>query len=108
MIKRKLEQVIDNRLNSGKAIIILGPRQVGKTTLLKEIDGRINNKILWLNGDESQVRLLLKEVGSIRLKQIIGNNRTVKCMLLSLNGARAENILSLKHSFRHIPNTKRK
>ena len=35
MITRQLKELILNRL--GKAIILLGPRQTGKTTLLKEI-----------------------------------------------------------------------
>jgi hypothetical protein len=42
MIKRKLESVIMNRLFKGKAIILLGPRQTGKTTLLKGIAGLLS------------------------------------------------------------------
>ena len=35
MIKRKLRDIIEKRLFDGKAILLMGPRQVGKTTLLK-------------------------------------------------------------------------
>ena len=45
-IKRELELAIINRWESGKAIFILGARQVGKTTLLKhlmEVVGRENS-----------------------------------------------------------------
>ena len=37
MIARILEQTIQEKLGQGKAIIIMGPRQVGKTTLLKQM-----------------------------------------------------------------------
>ena len=41
MIKRKLRDIIEKRLFDGKAILLMGPRQVGKTTLLKELfEGR--------------------------------------------------------------------
>ena len=36
-IPRELEQVIKNRLYQQKAIVLVGPRQVGKTTLLNII-----------------------------------------------------------------------
>jgi len=39
MIRRKLENIIINRFNKGKVIILLGPRQVGKTTLSRQIAG---------------------------------------------------------------------
>lgn len=51
MIARILEQTIQEKLGQGKAIIIMGPRQVGKTTLLKQMFTD-SNDILWLNGDE--------------------------------------------------------
>ena len=37
-------------LNGGKAVIILGPRQVGKTTLLKDLFGN-DSGTLFLSGD---------------------------------------------------------
>ncbi|NPA67393.1 MAG: hypothetical protein GXO50_02170 [Chlorobi bacterium] len=36
MIKRKLEDIIKSKMFDGKAIVVLGPRQTGKTTLLKK------------------------------------------------------------------------
>lgn len=35
MIERRLKQLILPRLFRGKAIVLTGPRQVGKTTLLR-------------------------------------------------------------------------
>jgi len=70
MIKRKLESVIMNRLFKGKAIIVLGPRQTGKTTLLKELTGRLNENVLWLDADEPFVRTRLTGVNIADLKVI--------------------------------------
>jgi predicted AAA+ superfamily ATPase len=37
MVERILEKQILAKINTNKAIILLGPRQVGKTTLLKSL-----------------------------------------------------------------------
>jgi uncharacterized protein len=37
MIKRELEKIISDQIGKGKALVILGPRQVGKTTMLKKM-----------------------------------------------------------------------
>jgi len=61
MIKRSIQARITDRLKDNKAIIILGPRQVGKTTLLDQLFSS-NPKTLWLNGDEQSTRVLLENV----------------------------------------------
>jgi len=76
MVVRELEKVIKKRLNSGKAIVILGARQVGKTTLLKSLFGS-SNEVLWLNGDEMDVQLLFSAISAVRLKAIFGNKKTI-------------------------------
>ena len=74
MIKRDLSEIILKRLNSNKAIIIKGARQVGKTSLLKAL---FENKddVMWLNADEIDVRSLFETVSSTKLKAIIGNKK---------------------------------
>jgi predicted AAA+ superfamily ATPase len=37
MVPRKLETEIEKKLFTGKAILLMGARQTGKTTLLKKI-----------------------------------------------------------------------
>lgn len=37
MIQRQLQDVIESRIFAGKAIILIGARQVGKSTLFKMI-----------------------------------------------------------------------
>ena len=60
----------------GKVIILLGARQVGKTTLLKQILTK-NEEVLWLNGDEMQVQNLFNNASADRLLSEFGNNKIV-------------------------------
>ncbi len=76
MIKRTLETAIEQRLWQGKAIILFGARQVGKTTMLKNLL-QDRNDVLWLNGDEQDVRNLFENASSTMLKTIIGQKRIV-------------------------------
>ena len=76
MIKRRLESIITEKLYDGKAILLMGPRQVGKTTLLKMLfTGR--DDVLWLNGDELDVQRLFDNVSATRLKAIFGNKKVI-------------------------------
>jgi hypothetical protein len=72
IIKRELEQLINARLYQQKAIVIVGPRQVGKTTLLNQVSQSSDKKILFLNCDEPDVRKKLDLPTSTQLKAIIG------------------------------------
>ncbi|MDP4240685.1 MAG: ATP-binding protein, partial [Bacteroidota bacterium] len=72
-IVRELEQVIKNKLFQNKAIVVVGPRQVGKTTLLNQIAEKSDKKILFLNCDEPDVRKKLDLPTSTQLKALIGN-----------------------------------
>lgn len=75
MIPRLLENELKSRFNSGKAIVLLGPRQVGKTTLIRQcLKGR---EFLFLDGDDSDVRRSLEGAGFTRIQQIIGNAKWV-------------------------------
>ena len=75
MIQRELESLILERLFQKKAIVVIGPRQVGKTTLLQKIVGGSQEKTLWLNGDDPHVRHRLTEAGVAELGALIGNSR---------------------------------
>ena len=76
MINRTLAKNISGKLGAGKAIIIMGPRQVGKTTMLHTLF-RATDKVLFLNGDELDVRQMFEKASSSHLKAIIGNNNIV-------------------------------
>ena len=77
MIDRILYQKIQNRLFKGKAIIVVGPRQTGKTTLLKQIEAEIKEESIWLDCDEPDIRDKLTNVTSTELKNLIGNKKYV-------------------------------
>lgn len=77
MIKRKLEEVIANQLFKGKAIILVGPRQVGKTTLLREFIRRSDKQVLSLNCDEPEAQTMLTNTNVAKVQTIIGNNELV-------------------------------
>jgi hypothetical protein len=76
MIERKLKEIITEKLNKGKAIILMGPRQTGKTTLLKNIISS-QNDFLWLNGDEPDVQALFSNLSATRLQAILGKRKTL-------------------------------
>jgi uncharacterized protein len=75
MISRFIESQIKNDFFTGKAIVVLGPRQVGKTTLIQNI--LKEKKYLFLNADDLSVRRMFHEPDSFRLEQIIGTNNIV-------------------------------
>ncbi|MBX2899945.1 MAG: ATP-binding protein [Cyclobacteriaceae bacterium] len=77
MIARKLEKLVKSHLTTGKAVILIGPRQVGKTTLLKSMMAESTSPTLFINCDEPDMRALLSNKTSTELKAIIGNHKLV-------------------------------
>jgi len=77
IIKRRLQKKIAERLFKGKVIIVLGARQVGKTTLVENILSELDYPNIELNGDEADVRELLADTTSTRLRAIVGKNKIV-------------------------------
>lgn len=73
MIERLLRDLIEKRLYRNKAIIIVGPRQVGKTTLLRMLVADTQRKVLMWNCDEPDVRRKLTEPTSTELRVEIGD-----------------------------------
>ena len=77
MIKRVLEGAVYDKLGSGKAIVILGPRQSGKTTLLKRIAEKLPGQPLWLNGDDPEVRQKLEGIGIRTIQQMFSGQKWI-------------------------------
>ena len=75
MIERGIKKQIESRLFKGKAIILYGARQVGKTTLMKEIAAQYGEEGVWLNCDEPEPQILLSNVSSTKYKEILGKKR---------------------------------
>jgi uncharacterized protein len=76
MISRILQNKIQEKLYEGKAIIIMGARQTGKTTLLRNLLPP-DDKVLWLNGDEPDVQAVFEKASSDHLKAFLGNYKVV-------------------------------
>jgi predicted AAA+ superfamily ATPase len=76
MIERILEKQILAKINKKKAIILMGPRQVGKTTLLKSLFEK-STEIICLNGDEPDIQSIFENISSKRLEAIIGNKKMI-------------------------------
>lgn len=73
MIQRSLATTILAASESRKVIIVLGPRQAGKTTLLRSIFDNEPSRTLWLNGDEPDVQALLTGISATRFKAVAGD-----------------------------------
>lgn len=93
MIDRELRTGLHDVLFRGKIVILTGPRQVGKTTLLKKLASELDSPPLFLNCDETDIRQILTDTTSTRLRQLTGNHRIV----MIDEGQRVKNIgLTLK------------
>lgn len=76
MIKRHLETVINGKLFKGKAIILIGARQVGKSTLLSQIvENAAGQKAVFLNCDEPEIKEMLTNANFNELKMIVADNK---------------------------------
>lgn len=73
-IKRELLPLVEKQLEKGKIILIMGARQVGKSTLLKDIFSD-KDKILWMNGDDPDVEQTLDNMTSTRLKAMLAGKK---------------------------------
>ena len=91
MIARTLQAEIEKRLFKGKAILIFGPRQSGKSTLVETLLGDRDH--LYLNGDDADVREILTNTTATNLRAIVGK----KTILFIDEAQRIRNIgLTLK------------
>ena len=74
MITRDIERNILPLLGKEKAIIVMGARQVGKSTLLQQMLGD-RKDVVWMNGDDLDIQELFRDMSSTRIRAILGNNQ---------------------------------
>lgn len=72
-IERLLKKKIEARFFKEKAILIFGPRQCGKSTLVQEI--LKDREYLHLSGDDNEVREALSNTNAAAFKLILGGNK---------------------------------
>ncbi len=104
MINRLITNNVLKVLSDKKAIILLGPRQVGKSTLLnQQLNNKFKKPVLWLNGDETDVREQFEKTTSSKLKKMIGKSKT----LIIDEAQRIPNIgIAIKLIIDNIPDVK--
>ncbi len=76
MISRLINQSVAADFFQGKVIAVLGPRQVGKTTLLSQLSIP-STETLWLNCDNIDDSQVLEGQTTTGLQQLVGNKRYV-------------------------------
>ncbi len=77
MIERTLKDELRAKFFKGKAIMIYGPRQVGKTTLVKELIKSEGLEPVYLTGDDDDDKAVFEKVTLARWTQILGNRKSV-------------------------------
>ena len=71
MIVRKQLDYAMERLFKGKAFIVFGPRQTGKTTFVEQLLAKIDKNTLYLNGDDADTRENLAKPNAVQLAQLL-------------------------------------
>ena len=69
-ISRLIQKDIINHLQPNKVVVIYGPRRVGKTTLIQEINKKFFNKTLFVNGDDISIQSYLGSQNLEKLKSL--------------------------------------
>ena len=102
-ISRLIQKDIINHLLPNKVVVIYGPRRVGKTTLIQEINKKFFNKTLFVNGDDISIQSYLGSQNLEKLKSFVG-----KTPLLIIDEAQTipKIGLNLKIMVDNIPNLK--
>jgi uncharacterized protein len=77
MIHRIIESEIKAALHKGRAIVVYGSRQTGKTTLVKKIAAEYKDDSLYLNCDEPHVIEKLKNKNSYELYEAVQRKKIV-------------------------------
>jgi predicted AAA+ superfamily ATPase len=77
MIVRSQQNAALTYLFKGKALIIYGPRQAGKTTFSEQLLDIIAKKTLRLNGDDADTREVFLRPNATLIERIIGDHEVV-------------------------------
>jgi uncharacterized protein len=72
-----LYDTLVQRMDNKKAIVVMGPRQVGKTTLIKQIASAADPNYLYVNGDDPAMQLLWSKPTQQLLTQLIAGQKLI-------------------------------
>ena len=76
-IPRTIVNRIKEKLFTGKVIVLIGARQVGKSTSFSRLNQELGLNALILNCDEPEVRTLLESPSSAEIELLIGKHNAV-------------------------------
>lgn len=103
MLNRNIVESVRKKLKDKKAIVLLGPRQVGKSTFIGQLSSDLIPPVTYWNGDDADIRTLLVAPTGTLLKALLGNTST----LVIDEAQRIENIgLTIKIIIDQIPEIK--
>lgn len=81
LVRRQLQQIIQERMFQGKAIVLVGARQVGKSTLfhqiLESMEYTASQQVLSLDCDDPETRSMLENMNLSELRLLVGNNKII-------------------------------
>jgi len=77
MIVRTFNQMVQNDFFKGKVIVIIGARQVGKTTVVRDLIAAQGTAAKYLNGDETDLYPIFKKPTSTQLRSLIGESKVL-------------------------------
>lgn len=101
MITRSLQPIISQYIGVGKLILLVGARQVGKSTLFRQITEQHHGDVLWLNCDQQSVMAMLTAPSLSDLRLLVANHAIV----VIDEAQRVENIgITLKLLVENFPN----
>ena len=78
MLKRQIATGLEKEFFTGKIVMLLGPRQVGKTTLGRSLlSGQAENTSIYFDGESRDAQAALQPISLAHLEQVIGSYRVV-------------------------------
>ncbi len=77
MIPRLQYKTIKQKIGTNKLLLLSGPREVGKQTIVKEILDSVGFEFLELNAKQRATKKLFESVDEKSLKSVFGSNRFV-------------------------------
>jgi len=74
-IARVALELINKKLQPNKVVVLLGARRVGKTILIEKVIESLNEKYLFLNGDDVESHNLLESQSTANFNRLLGDTR---------------------------------
>ena len=74
-ITRVALELVQKKLQPNKVVVLLGARRVGKTKLIEKFIENLNEKYLFLNGDDVESHNLLESQSTANFNRLLGDTR---------------------------------